>query len=202
MIIPPIKSRGLFTFKPPFDKKLHREQEYTVIGIRMLLELSSRGERPYETIYKPVNITEAEFKSDLEQDVPIVVFTNTGGETFLVPANRITSQPMVNGIRYQEKVLVLSLGNLPINYDLSTVISVVTDCVYDTIGIKSNCKVLPGSSIVMYSEDEHKIFSKLLEGAKKVDKSYKTRYLETSEKLAKQTEMLSALEKAVLEKKI
>ena len=198
MIIPPIKSKGLFTFKPPFDKKLYKEQEYTVIGIRMLLELSSRGEKPYETIYKPVNISESDFKSDLENEVPIVVFTNTGGETFLVPANRIVSQPIVNGVRYQEKVLVVSLGSLPVSYDLSLVTNVVTDCVYDAMGISSTCKILPGSSIVLYSEDEHKLFSKLLENAKNVDRSFKTKYLELSQIVVDQTKTINELEKLIL----
>ena len=202
MIIPPIKSKGTFEFKPPFDKKLYKEQEYTVIGVRLLLELSTKGEKPYETIYKPVNISEQEFMDDVNNNVPIIVFSNSGGETFNVPANRIASQPMVNGIRYQEKVLAINLGNLPVTYDLTVLLDVVKDAVYDTIGIKSTCKVLPSSSIVLYNEEEHLTYVKLLENAKSIDKSNQTRLTEALETIEKQQALLDELEKAIINKTI
>ena len=202
MIIPPIKSKGIFKFKPPFDKKLYKDQIYTVIGIRLLLDLSSKGEKPYETIYKPVNLTEEEFNIDLNEGIPIIVFTNSGGEIFSVPANRIASQPMVNGVRYQEKVLAINLGNLPMTYDLTVLLDVVTDIIYETIGIKSKCKVLPSSSIVLYSEEEHLTYSKLLENAKSVDKSNQTRLSEALETIENQKVLLEQLEKAVINKTI
>jgi len=109
-LVPPIGSKGFFKFAPPFDTIVRDNQEYTVQAVRSLVELDKSGEKPYLTIYTPVGLSSSEFSSDLNKDIPIVVFTTSGSEFFYVPANKILSIPKINGVNYQERVLAISLG--------------------------------------------------------------------------------------------
>lgn len=196
-LTPPIGTIGTFTFTPPFDTLINGDQEFKVTAVRNLLELENSGEKPFDTIYKPVKLTEAEFKSDLDNGVPVVVFVTTGEEYFYVPANRILSIPKISGIKYQEMVLAISLGNIPLTMDLETIKDIIINDVQSAIGIESSVAIVPSSAVSLVDALKHKKFMSLLEGRKTTHKSYRTMYTESLELLEKKTVMIEALEKYI-----
>ncbi len=193
-IIPPINSKGKFTFQEPFNDKLYESQEYTVTSVRSLLELHNSEEKPYETIYQPVGLTEAEFKEDLDNNIPIIVFTTSGGEYFYVPSDRILSQPQIIGVKYQEKILAISLGTIPLNYNLELAKDTIKQTLYDVTGIDSTVEVIPSSAVILLTKEEDTTLKAILNNRKTIDKSYRTKYLELLELYNKQVTLNNELQ--------
>jgi len=190
MIIPPINTKGTFVFGQPFDTLVNGAQVFTVTAVRNLVELEKSGEKPYETIYTSIGLTETDFVNDLNNDIPIVVFVTDGNEFFYVPANRVLSQPLNDGVIYQEKSLVLPLGNLPKDYNLDVLLTAVHDTVRDTLGVNTTPTVIPTSADVQYTVDQDIQFRALLDNSKLIKKTYATLYKEQLVINAKQTQLI------------
>ena len=89
MLIPPINARGKFTFKPPFEAKMKEDLVYTVTAIRSIVELYESESDPYKQIYEDNGISKDQYTKDLEDQVPIVVFTTTMGIEFVVQSTNV-----------------------------------------------------------------------------------------------------------------
>ena len=196
-LVPPINARGVFKLAPPFDIIIKEEQEFTVHAIRNLVELDASEENPFDTIYKPVGLTEVEYQNDLDADIPIVVFVTDGKEYIYIPANRIISIPKINGVKYQEKVLAISLGNIPVDLNLDAVKEVIANDVEGMLGIKSNVKVVNASAVSVIDINKHNEFKALRENTASVFKSYRTRLIELQELYNKRVIIINELEKYI-----
>lgn len=193
-LVPPINTKGVFKFSEPYSSKLKTQQEYTVSAIRSLVDLENSEEKPYDTIYNAVGMTELEFKNDLDLNVPIIVLVSNGSEYVYVPANRILSMPEITGIKYQEKVIAISLGSMPLKYNYDTIKSIIKDNVYDTVGINSTVEMVDTSAVILRTKEDHELFMNLLNNRKTVRKSYRTKYLEEVERNNDLTIKLNELE--------
>lgn len=194
MLIPQIGSKGVFSFAPPFDTKINMALEYTVVSITSLIALYNDGVKPFDTIYKIVGLTETDYNNDVKNNVPVIGFNTSGCETFFIPANKINTVPQVIGLQYVKKALVISLGNVPMNMDLTMLKSLITDTVYDATGIKATITESMVGAPFTVSEEEDARYRALLANGKTVDKSWKTRYEETLALLDKKTTLLDNLE--------
>lgn len=197
MLVPPINGKGLFKFAPPFDSLINTKQELTVNSVRSLVELADSEETPLDTIYKSIGLTEAEFQSDLDNDVPIVVFVTEGKEYIYVPANRVLSIPKINGVKYQEKIIAISLGNIPIDLDLTLITDTIKNDVRDIIGVESEPKIVLGSAVAVIDIDEHNQYEALRTNSKSVFKSYRTQLLELQEEHNRVLNIKNELEKYI-----
>jgi len=197
MIVPPVNTKGIFIFKEPFDNKLYNNQEYTVTSIRSLLEIYNSEEKPYETIYVPVGLSDIDFKDDLDNNVPIVVLTTTGNEYFYVPANKILSMPQIAGVKYQDTILAIGLGQLPLSYDFTLVKDTVKQTVYDVTGVDSTVEVVLASAVILKTYEDDILHRTLLDNRKTVIKSYRTKYLELLEQYNKQVYLNEQLQQCI-----
>lgn len=202
VLVPPINSVGSFEFKPPFDTIVPRDQELKVIAVRSIPELEQSSLDPLNVIYLPNNLTEDNFKEDAVKDVPIVTLANEGGVKYTVPANRINTIPAITGVKYQEKILAINLGPLPVILNLDTAKGILKQDVYDILGIDSQVEVINSSAITLMSKEEDAIYTQLRENRATVDKSYRTRYLETKELLEKRDVKIQALENYIKQQHI
>lgn len=200
MIIPPIGSRGVFTFEEPFNTTLNNGQEYIVKGIRLLKEIQDSLEDPYTNIYQPVNLTEDDFKKDLQNNVPVIVLSNSGNEYYYIPANKLKSMPQTVGIKYQEVMLAINLGYLPISFDLDLAKETIVTDILATLGIESTVESLKTSAVQLVTDTEDATYKKLLETRKSIKSSYRIRYEELNVLYEAQKKKLQELEKFILEK--
>lgn len=196
-VIPPINTEGTFIFAAPYDTILKSNIKYKVASIRELVELQNSEEKPLETIYIPVGLTEADFNDDLNTHVPIVVLVTVGGEYTYVPADRIKSMPDITGIKYQDKILAIALGSLPMDMNLDLISTTIIDDIYDILGIASTIKVVPASAEILKTTTDDAQFKALLAGRSKVNKSYRTRYHETLTLLNERDAKILALEEYI-----
>lgn len=181
-IIPPISTKGKFKLKAPFDTLVKEDTEYTVYSIRGIKELIDSGEDPLKYIYKKVNLTETDMNKDLEDNVPIVVLSGGTDNYVYVPANRVTSLPDITGVKYQQKMIAINVGHLPLDYSLDVVKETIEEAVLEMSGIESEAKEIPTSAIKYITDDEHTTYMKLIDGRKTSNMSFRTRYkiLETT----------------------
>lgn len=175
-------SKGTFTVDAAFSPYINAKEIYTVLGNRLLLEMMALD--PYKLIYEPAGLTEADFKADLQGDVPIIVLMNAGGKKIYVPLDRITQGPLVEGIIYQERSLTINLGALPITENIDDVVADIEQLIYDRLGLDVSSKVAATSvkSDVTYSD--HDTIKTVRDNRVSVTKSYKTRLLEAEQVLA------------------
>ena len=196
-LVPPVNTKGLFKFSAPYDTLLKPDIEYRVTSVRELLELKNSEEKPFDTIYTAVGLTEVDFDNDLKNNIPIIVLVTNGGEYVYVPANRITSMPDITGVKYQDIILAISLGPVPLSMDKTVVKGLISDTVYDTLGIRSDIKEIPASAVILKTQAEDDSFKALLNNRATVDKSYRTRYLEAVQTITKKDERILALEEYI-----
>ena len=189
--------KGLFEFKPPYDKLINNKLEYTIDAIRSIGDLERSGEHPYLTIYKPFGLTEEDFQKDLDNNVSIATLITTGTTSFSLPINRIVTQPKNDGRKYQEATLIVKLGNLPTDENFSVVVSSVHDIIYDTLGVDTTPYIIGTSAISRLTHNEDKRLTLLRNNVKSIYKSYRTRYNETKLTLEKREKYINELEEMI-----
>lgn len=198
-IIPPIGTKGKFEFKEPFNTGIKANQELMVYAIRTIQELVDSGENPYEFIYKNVGLSEDDMNKDLDDSIPIIVLASGSNEYYYVPANRLSSLPNISGVKYQQKMLAINVGPLPIDYNLDLAKDTIRDAVLESMGINSTVEVIAASAISYKTDNEHIKYMKLINGKKTINTSYKTRYKQLLETYNKLLVKVEYLEKCALE---
>jgi len=198
MIIPTINTQGKFTFTAPFDTLVNTNQVFKVTGVRTLTELYNSEEKPLDTIYKAVNLTEQDYLDDISGNVPIVVFVSDSNEYFYVPADRITSEPDKTGVDYIEKSIIINLGYIPVDLDITTTEAIIKDDVYNTLGVTSSTEVMHTSAKMSVDKVGDSTFRALLTSKKTVNKTYKTRYNELLAQLAAKDTLIADMEKLII----
>lgn len=185
-IIPPIGASGKFEFKDPFSSQMKKDQEYKVTAIRSLKEILDSGEDPLEHIYKPVGLSQTDLNKDLEDNVPMVVLSSGSSNYTYIPANKLASLPNIIGVKYQQKMLAINIGYLPLDYNLDLAKETIKETVLEVLGIESTTEAISTSAIKYVEKDEHEKFMKLIDGKKTNNMSYRTKYkilLETHNKV-------------------
>jgi len=197
-MLPTIGTTGYFTFAEPYASLINPNQQFTVVSIRTIPELEASGEKPYETIYVPVNESSTTYADDLNNDVAIVTFRTDGGEYFYVPENKILSDTKLTGYKYIEKGVLINLGWLPIDTNLDTLEANIKDVVYDTIGVTPLVTVTDTSSTVYVDKVKHNELSLARANKATVAQSYRTRYYELLEKYDNLQALMAKIEETYI----
>lgn len=191
-VIPPVNTTGKFELASPFDNILSPLEEYTVTAVRSINEIMT--DDPLNNIYIPVGLTITDMEEDVKNGIPIVALVNTGGEYIYVPADKFLTIPLINGKKHQEKLITISTGLLPKDFDLNTLITSIEDLVYNTTGSESEAMVIENSAILILDDVETKKLELYRENIITIKKSNKTRYEETLELLKVKEKQVKALE--------
>lgn len=177
MYIPALFTKGAFSFSAPFDKDQYQKKILEVTAVRTLDEIYKNEEDPLNTIYLPFDMTEDDYNEDFQQKVPIISFKTNGSQLYYIPADRIIGLPVVNGVKYKNIMLTVSLGEMPVDYALDRVKNDVKDVLMDSLGIISEPVIVDASAEFLKTEDEHRLFMDRLavHPRVKVHKSYKVK---------------------------
>ena len=178
VIVPSIGTSGSFIFLEPFNKEEYNNLELTVESVRSLVELSRSGIDPFTTIYEPYLLTETDFQDDLDNNIPILVLRTLDNNLLYVPADRVSKLPDTTGVRYQERVIAINLGAIPYSMDLETLKEALNETTFSLTGIQVASKDIRSSAIVLVDSVQDETFTRLLEGRKRENKSYRIKYEE------------------------
>lgn len=180
MLVPQTGLKGAFTFLDPFNKNDIDKKILEVTSIRRLSEMYANGDDPCNNIYIKNGLTKDDYIEDLQNDVPIAIFTAPGGSFFTIPCNKIESIPDVSGVPYVRKVIAVSLGALPYDYQLETLRDDINDLIKDKLATEAKVEILEASALFYKSYAEHEKFERWIETHPTLrgTKSYKVKYKE------------------------
>lgn len=186
---------GKFEFKSPANNIVDDTVEYTITSIRRIKEVFNNREDPLVTIYGVLGISEEVFNADLEKDILIIGIKKVGGNRYTyVPETFITTVPNLNGVRYVEKLLVLSLGKIPVDLDLTNLKDVLLDKIRTSTNLEVQIKEIDNSSIEMVDSVEHDAYMLRYNNLASKELSYEEKYyalVESSQRLWDLTDNLN-----------
>jgi hypothetical protein len=154
-IVPSVGMTGNFQLAAPFDQHVQEGETYTCHAIRRIGDFLSLNEDPKEIIYDAYGLTEEDYENDQKANMLIVSLQSESSNWLYVPARFILSFPILNGVSYRTMMLSVCLGALPDNMDLSPLQTLVSDVVYDNIGVRPEMTPVAVTPPVLISREEH-----------------------------------------------
>ena len=196
-IIPPINTKGVFIFHPPYaDDTNINKKEYEVIEIRKIKALHDDGLDPLNSIYIKAGLTKEDFMEDLNTDVPIVTLSADGDQYLYIPADRIKETPAIIGHTATERLVTLSLGLIPDDINLEMLYENIAIMVNDTISVKPDLTEHPGGPTVLMSDEDYNKYIKMMSSqARSNNKSWRVRYEEMEQLYKLQKVKVGEIEK-------
>jgi hypothetical protein len=163
LIIPTIGSAGSYSLSPPYNVYTDNQVIFTCTGVRTIGDYLAAGEDVKTNIYVKYGLTDSDYINDVKDNTPIVTLQDDNGTWLYIPARFILSYPVTSGVVYHGIALVVSLGLMQINHDMSTVNTLIENTVYDALGITPKVSSGEISKPVILTHDD----SDLLETARK-----------------------------------
>lgn len=146
-------STGQLVVKSPVEQVIKKGIEYTVVAIRLITDVVISGEQIFENIYLPLGLTKDNYVSDLSKNITLISLQDSSGKIFKVPSEYILGYPVKTGVKYQDKTIALSLGSLPVDFDLSLIENELRNLVIEKLGILPEV-IEVGTSKIYYVEEE------------------------------------------------
>jgi hypothetical protein len=154
-LVPRTGEKGAFAALEPFNNIIKPTNIFTVVGNEFLDVLNAEGLKPLDTIYKLVGLGDAEYQEDLVQRVPIVILRDGAGKLYYIPSDRLESIPLMNGVEYENKLLLVSIGSQRTDVDLQPLINDISDVVIGGLGVTPKVDVKITSGITLVSDDDN-----------------------------------------------
>ena len=145
MFLPQIGTRGIYTLLTPFDTKPLPNVQYKCTAVRELSEIIAAGESPYGLYYKALNISIADYTTDVANKVCIVTLQAESEHVIYVPASYISGYPEIGGVGYLSLLLGAELGPVKIGRDLTFLTDKVKQVITENLGIVPEVKLIASS---------------------------------------------------------
>lgn len=155
--IPAIGSSGFYSLLPPFDAMINPGERYTLQSVRTIADFVSNNEDVKGTVYVQNGIQDS-YEHDVSENNEVLAIQSDKGHWLHVPIAFVKCYPLVNGIPYRALSVVIPLRPLPVNTDLSEVLSQFRDTVKSELGFDigiDNIKVIEASRTVLVSTNTH-----------------------------------------------
>lgn len=138
-LTPPIGTKGSYLLREPFVAPT--TTSYRCAAIRTIEEMISQGDKPFDMVYLPRELTNAEYQADIKAGALIVTLLADGKDPIYVPDTYIDSYPNMAAIPHSRIVAVVSLGLLPDTYDTVIVENAIKQSVSDYTGVESTVTI-------------------------------------------------------------
>lgn len=144
---PTIEFEGYFIFKDPFASYLRNKynikdqsQKLKVVSTISMTDMIRTDQKdPFTSLYLPASISEADYKQDLVNNVPIIslFYVDERGieVTFRVPLSYINDISEVSNVEYINKMIVIDLNRLPLNLDTTVFFTDISDYIQTHLGL-------------------------------------------------------------------
>ena len=158
-IIPNVGSSGFFQLSAPLDTLITSNEKYICKSLRKLSDYFASNENPKADIYDKYGIDEAIYNDDLANDTIIASLQSDKGHWLYIPVRFFVSYPDPNGIQYRTMGLGISLPSIPVDKDLSFLITDLKNLVMDSLGVSCEIKPVETSRIMLVTSEDHTIIS-------------------------------------------
>lgn len=168
---------GSFSFKAPLTT-IDDSFSYTISSLVPIREMIANNLNPKETIYAPFGILD-KYEEDVENNIDIVSIQKEGSfEYIYLPISYITPKTDTKKIKFVEKLLIFSIGSVPVDYDLENLKGYVKDTISGMSGLNVVIKELNNSAIELKDEVDFLEWQETTNYLMANNKSYEIRYNE------------------------
>lgn len=146
---------GRYDLSAPFNTLINNQLSYTCVAIESIASLQIKGGDPFTDIYLPVKLSLQRFNYDDELGIPLYTLQSKNGEVLVIPGLNIIKLPDVNGVRYSNVMLGISLSALPDQQDLSSIKTEISDLIFNRVGVRSEVKSIVFGTSSIVSQQKH-----------------------------------------------
>ena len=187
---PSIGQEAVFKFKEPFATYIKNRfnlsahaNKFRVVSLISLTDLIRNDLRdPYTDLYLPATVSEAQYKKDLLDKIPLVSLAYVdpqGQEKYIrVPHNYIESISSATSVEYINKLIVIDLNRLPSAMDTTSIFAELKQFVETRLGVVPEVKEVSLGDITLVSQTEHTTHETIRNNTKSVYKTQETLYRE------------------------
>lgn len=154
-LTPAIGTSGTFILQAPFDAKLLANTNYTCRSVRSFSEIAADGVDAYAVYYAPYNIDRTQYATDVNNGVCIVSLCSDTSNWVRVPSSYIVAFPNASGRTYTGAGLVVDLGVISDEIDLTYLKSRIIQSCADTIGVIATVKSIVTTRTFVVGETDH-----------------------------------------------
>ena len=122
-----------------------------VVGLTALQSINTYS--PFEVIYNPVGLTEAQFNTQYEENVIIVELLDCKGNIIRVPESSVTEFTENDVTEYIQKTMAVTIGIQPVDIDLSALETEIADLITARVGVVADVVTLNTSNVVALTTD-------------------------------------------------
>lgn len=167
---------GFFKFKDPITKYVKDNIEYSFVSDRALSEIKDSAGEPLKTIYSKIGLSEEIYNQHVAIDEKIYVLRDKGNNYWYVPKSYILELPDTSGNKYVNKLLVVNLGPLPVDYNLQNAKDSVADALLKRLNLKVSVVDTENSSETLVSDQDDDVFRKRVQHGSNKESSYEEKY--------------------------
>lgn len=152
MQLPQLRAVGTYKVKAPYELK--DNTIYICDSIDGFTTLIERNVDIFETYYKPVNLTEENYRSDLDSGQSIITLISESADTLSLPSSYLLSFPDEKGIRYSHTFITIDTGALPDDINMKPTLDHLKVLVDNDLGVTCKVKVVgtPTTDIITYAQ--------------------------------------------------
>lgn len=132
-LIPPINATGLFEILEPYA--LEAGFVYVCEETRSFDELTRLGKNVLKEYYENVGLTEKEYQRDADLEAAIVTLKAGGELPVYIPSTYILNYPGFKSRGYENKIVAIEVGLLPVDVDITTLKKEIADHVKKSLGV-------------------------------------------------------------------
>lgn len=150
--IPSVGTVAVVSFKEPYASYVkgilstsagkHSLEVISVTSMDDVIRISKRD--VFMDVYNPVGLSVTEYGQDLLDKIPLISFSNKDEEGFerliRVPLNYVEQIRPTTLINYATRFIILDLGKLPVDLDLTPFYGDLKDYVASRVGVESELK--------------------------------------------------------------
>lgn len=190
--VPTIGQIANVKFKEPYtgyvkgilstSKDSHHVEVVSVTSMEDIIRVSKRD--VFMDTYNPVGLSLTEYSQDLLDKIPLVTFANKDADGFerlvRVPLNYVESISPATNIDYAGRYLIVDLGKLPVELDLSPIFTDLADYVASRTGVDPEITDTTLEEFEAVEYDEFRTRETIRTQSVKVNKTLHVRYEELS----------------------
>jgi hypothetical protein len=136
--LPALGMRGKWQLAEPYRDLVVATGIYTCDSIQRLAAAVANNEDPLNNLYLAIGDTEASYRAHLAADDYLITISSPGGDKVTFPRPAMLGLPSSDGVVYQNTVLTMTLGILPVDYDFAAFEDKLKALVLSNLGVRAS----------------------------------------------------------------
>lgn len=157
--LPSLGMSGFYNLKSPYSSLISPAKQYTCVGVMSLSGALASGIDPLQTVYLASGDTEANYKTDLENNIFLITIRSGEGSLVVFPSNALIGVPTGEGVIYRNTVLGVALAAIPDGIDLTLLQKDISDLTFHRLGVKSATFLSAVGAPTILTSEQHETVS-------------------------------------------